>query len=324
MASNPFSGPERFYVRISPPLAARIRQLWSSRGLDLDRIWGECVGGLPGLATQSDGASAQAMRSHDGLCLFDQALIWLIGLNRICQAGQGVEGLALTQTQLSAIAALSGRMQETLGALRLLVLEGYTTPALQLARSVSEDVDMTLALLLRPRLAADFVACRTSDEANDFWRRHIAGGRAFRFVAEKLYAIGLDHTDGTHYGRWRREVLTLLGSAIHSSPLGRSRGAGRGGWTEDPMARDCLEFVTYRLHELCAWAHLLELRLTEDLTRIATAAGPAAREARLLRYAVLSRDILLDQLRWSLRGREDPAGADLLAGPPLSGGPERP
>ncbi len=266
------------------------------------------------------------MRSHDGLCLFDQALIWLIGLNRICEAGQGVEGLALTQTQISAIAALSGRMQETLSALRLLVLEGYTTPALQLARSVSEDVDMALALLLRPRLATDFVACRTSEEANDFWRRHISGGRAFRFVAEKLYAIGLDHSDGSHYGRWRREVLTLLGSAIHSFPFGQGRGTGRSGWTEDPMARDCLEFVTYRLHELCAWAHLLELRLTEDLARIAAAADPAAQEARLLRYAVLSRDILLDQLRWSLREREDPAGpqSDPRADPPLNGGPERP
>ncbi len=315
LTPNPLLGPERFYSRISPRLAARIRQLWSSRGLDLDQIWGECVGGLPGRAASSEDFSPQVVRLHDGLCLFDQALIWLIGLNRISRAGVGVEGLALTQTQMSAIAALSGRMRETLSALRLLVLEGYAAPALQLARSVSEDVDMALALLLRPKLAAEFVACRTSEEANDFWRRHISGGRAFRFVAEKLYAIGLDHTDGSHYGRWRREVLTLLGSVIHSSPFGQGRGAERSGWTEDPMARDCLEFVTYRLHELCAWAHLLELRLSEDMARILAAAGPAAPEARLLRYAALSRDILLDQLRWSLKRRDDPAGPFCAAAP---------
>lgn len=319
---------------MSPRLAARIRQLWSARGLDLDAIWDECVGGLPGVAAASESALAQDVRVHDGLCLFDQALIWLIGLNRISAAGAGVEGLSLTQTQLRAVAALSGRMRETLGALRLLVLEGYAMPALQLARSVSEDVDMTLALLLRPKLAADFVACRTSDEANDFWRRHISGGRTFRFVAEKLYAIGLDHTDGSHYGRWRREVLTLLGSAIHSSPLGQGRGAGQGGWTEDPMAQDCLEFVTYRLHELCAWAHLLELRLAEDLARIAAAADPQAQDARMLRYAALSRDILLDQLRWSLRRQGEEAaplfGAEgssargsVLAKAPFNGGPDR-
>ncbi|OWJ70431.1 hypothetical protein CDV52_19450 [Haematobacter missouriensis] len=252
-------------------------------------------------------------RAHDGICLFDQALIWVIALHRAGRAGAGVDGLRIGADQLRAVEFLSERLIETVAALRLLILSGLSAPALQLARSVSEDVDMLLALLLRPRLAQQFVACRTADEANDFWRRHISGGRAFRLVAEKLYSIGLDHSDESEYGRWRREVLTLLGSAVHSSPLGRGgRDAGRS-WPQDQVALDCLEFVTHRLHELCAWAHLLDPSLAADLDRISaarTVSGPAVlsgADLRLLTYAAHSRDILLDQMRWVVAGQAAPA-----------------
>ena len=284
--------------------------MWSARGHDLDKIWGECIRGLAGfrplpLADQPEADS----RAHDRLCLFDQALIWTMGLHHAAGAGMRVEGLRLGRDQFCALHILSGRVIETVSAIRLLALTELAVPALQLARSVSEDVDMILALLLRRKLAQQFVSCRSADEANDFWRRHIAGGRAFRLVAEKLYAIGLDHSDQSEYGRWRREVLTLLGSAVHSSPLGQG-GAGReAAWPANPVARDCLEFVTHRLHELCAWAHLTDLGLEEDLALISAS---AAAEARLLAFAAGSRDILLDQMRWVLAGK----GADRGGEPP--------
>jgi hypothetical protein len=308
-------GPERFYSAMTPQLAARLRQMWSARGHDLDRIWGECIRGLPGFRPLPPGKPEADSRAHDGLCLFDQALIWIISLNRAAEAGNRVAGLRLSGPQLCALHLLSGRLIETVSALRLLVLSELSVPALQLARSVSEDVDMLLALLLRPRLAQQFVGCRTADEANDFWRRHIAGGRAFRLVAEKLYSIGLDYSDQSEYGQWRREVLTLLGSAVHSSPLGR-RGQGRdAAWPANPVACDCLDFVTHRLHELCAWAHLLESGLDEDLACIAERAPS---DSALLAFAAGSRDILLDQMRWTMAGQ---GGAAATARPgPLSGG----
>ncbi|MGA0541502.1 hypothetical protein [Neotabrizicola sp. VNH66] len=307
-------GPERFYREMSPQLAARLRQMWSARGHDLDRIWAQVIRALPGFRPLPAAPPGPDSRAHDGLCLFDQGLIWLSALHRAAASGGEVQELDLSAEQLRAGAVLTGRMVETMAAIRQLILSGLTLPALQLARSVSEDVDMVLALLLRRRLAGQFLDCRTADEANDFWRRHIAGGRAFRVVAEKLYAIGLDHSDSSEYGRWRREVLTLLGSAIHSSPLGPP-GAGAAGWPADPVARDCLQFVTHRLHELCAWAHLLDIGLNRDLARIAAAhagtaqAGATQAEAGLLVYAATSRDILLDQLRWTVAGSgQGPAG----------------
>lgn len=291
-------GPEGFYRGMSPQLAARISQIWAARGHDLDRIWGQTIRALPGFCPLlAPDRPAADSRAHDGLCLFDQALIWTMGLHSAAGAGMAVKGLRLGRDQLCALHLLSGRMIETVSALRLLVLSGLAVPALQLARSVSEDVDMVLALLLRRKLAQAFVACRSADEAHDFWRRHIAGGRAFRLVAEKLYSIGLDHSDQSEYGHWRREVLTLLGSAVHSSPLGQGRQAAPSAWPDDPLGRDALNFVTHRLHELCAWAHLIDVGLAEDLTQIAAAESA---DMPLLAYAADARGILFDQMRCAL------------------------
>ena len=292
--------PERFYREMSPQLAARLRQMWSSRGHDLDKLWGRCIRALPGFRPLAPADLPEAdSHAHDRLCLFDQALIWAMALNRAAGEGMKTDGLRLGRDQLCALHILTGRMVETVSALRLLVLSELAAPALQLARSVSEDVDMLLALLLRRRLAQQFVACRTAEEANDFWRRHIAGGRAFRLVAEKLYSIGLDHSDQSEYGRWRRQVLTLLGSAVHSSPLGRGERLREAAWPANPVARDCLEFVTHRLHELCAWAHLIDIGLEEDLAQIAANPSPDAQ----LAFAAGSREILLDQMRWAVAGQ---------------------
>lgn len=300
------TGPERFYREMSPQLAARIRQYWAAQGHDLDRIWRDCIRGLSGFQPLAAGEPGGDSRAFDGLCLFDQALIWLMALNRAARAAGRHQDLSLSREQFTATEVLTDRMIETVSALRLLVLSGHALPALQLARSVSEDVDMLLALMLRRRLAMQFLACDTAEAANDFWRRHIAGGRAFREVAEKLYAFGLDHTDQSEYGRWRREVLTLLGCAIHSSPLGRDRRAQGSDWPESPVARDCLEFVTHRLHELCAWTHLLNLDLNGDLGRIAAACSRDDAEAPLLCFAAGSRDIILDQMRWTVAGSAGP------------------
>lgn len=303
------SSPESHYRELSPQLAAKLRQMWSARGHDLDRIWGDCVQRLPGFARLPDAPRAPDSRAHDQLCLFDQALIWVIALRTAATQARHLAGLNQSPEQFAALAALTARLVETLAALRLLVLNGLPVPALQLARSVSEDVDMALALLLRPRLAQQFMACTTADEASEFWRRHIAGGRAFRTVAEKLYEVGLDHSDRSEYGRWRREVLTLLGSAVHSSPLGQASGQSVAPWSENAPLRECLGFVTHRLQEFCAWSHVLDTGLEADLVRIASdpaGLGPGEAEARLLQFAARSKEIILDQMRWMLADREEP------------------
>ncbi len=312
---DPFSSPERYYQNMSPQLAARLRQMWSARGHDLDKIWSSCMRALPGVQPLEQSCPLTAptfdSRAHDRLCCLDQALIWVLALNSAARHGASLAGLNLTSEQLLALEMMSARLVDTVAALRMLGLSGLSTPALQLSRSVSEDVDMTLALLLRPRLARQFIACATPEDANSFWRRHIAGGRAFRMVAEKLYSIGLDHSEQSDYGRWRREVLTLLGTAVHSSPLGSRGPRPVLAWPADPVARDCLDFVTHRLHELCAWAHLVDVGLSEDLASIARAklGDASADDSRMMAFAANSTAIVLDQMRWTASLADSEAAA---------------
>mgnify|MGYP006979900894 CR=1 FL=1 len=175
---------------------------------------------------------------------------------------------------------------------RLLALTGLPMPAMQIARSLSEDVDMALVILIRRKLAERFAACRSAEEASDFWRRHIAGGRAFRAISEKLYAVGIDHSANTDYAKWRKSVLTTLGAAVHSNALK----------TEAPRRQqgavlvngDSLHFATFRIHELCAFAQLLEPGLTGAL---ATAAKSTPSASPLAALAAPMSGIIVNQIQ---------------------------
>ena len=202
---------------------------------------------------------------------------------------------ALSGDQLRGLLAILARLREEIAAVRVLAITGLTTPAMQIMRSISEDVDMALVVLLRPKVARQFAECRTPEEAGEFWKRHVAGGRAFRAVAEQLYRVGLDYSEDSSYARWRREVQVLLGAAVHTSYVGTG-GHGSG-------ANDCLYFTTLRLQELCVYALMLGQALRADLAA-AAAAEPA--EQALVRVALEGGEIVLDQMRW-LTAAEEPA-----------------
>ena len=167
---------------------------------------------------------------------------------------------------------------------------------MQIMRSISEDVDMALVVLLRPKVARQFAECRTPQEAGEFWKRHVAGGRAFRAVAEQLYRVGLDYSEDSSYAHWRKEVQVLLGAAVHTSYV------GAGG--PDTAASDCLYFATLRLQELCIYSLMLGQALRADLAAGAATADPA--ERALIRVALEGGEIVLDQMRW-LTAAEEPA-----------------
>jgi len=285
--------PEQSYPGLSPQLLARVEQLWSANGLEFDRHWTLAVRSLPGfrgLPRLDTPSSAQV----DLMFLFDQCLIWVKALHAAAVVGkaQGTPGLYPEQWQ--GMAAVSARLIEQITALRILALTNLPMPAMQIARSVSEDVDMILAQLARHKLAARFVACRDVDEANEFWRRHIAGGRAFRAVAEKLYNIGLDQSADTEYGQWRQKVLTILGAAVHSNALAPAPADRRRGLMND----DSIYFATFRIHELCAYSQLIKPNLTEALERAAHKQSASnSQDARLARLAAPMSAVLINQIQ---------------------------
>lgn len=256
-----FAPAELAYPGLSPQLLARIKQLWSANGLDFDQFWRIGIRSLPGFRAINRTDNAPDSASVDGVFLFDQALLWVRALSHVTQGGPQGAHKGFTPAQWHGWASLSARLCDQLTALRLLALTNLPMPAMQIARSLSEDVDMLLVLLIRPKLAARFAACSTVEDASDFWRRHIAGGRAFRSVSEKLYTVGIDYSADTEYAKWRKDVLATLGTAVHSNALGFRSPIKPSG--NALLTDDSLQFATFRIHELCAYSLLLRPSLPE-------------------------------------------------------------
>jgi hypothetical protein len=285
------AAPELSYPGLSPQLLARVKLLWAAAGYDFDSHWRLGLRSLPSFRGLPR-VEARASTDVDLVFLFDQCVIWLRALHAAASAGRRQETDGLSGAQWHSLTALSARLTEQLAALRLLALTELPMPAMQIARSISEDVDMALVILIRRKLAARFAECRSAEEAGDFWRRHIAGGRAFRCVSERLYAVGIDHSADSDYGKWRKSVLTTLGAAVHSNALK----------TDLPqrcaetvlLNGDSLHFATFRLHELCAFALLVAPGLKEALRAAAKAETPANPLSALA--APLS-DILINQIQ---------------------------
>ncbi|MGY3439754.1 MULTISPECIES: hypothetical protein [unclassified Marinovum] len=262
------AAPELSYPGLSPQLLARVRQLWSAAGLNFDLGWRAGVRSLPGFRAVPR-VDAAASTDVDLVFLFDQAILWVRALHAAASIGLTCEIDGLKPAQWHGLAALSARLTEQLAALRLLALTDLPMPAMQIARSISEDVDMALVLLIRPKLAQRFADCQSAEDASDFWRRHIAGGRAFRSISEKLYTVGIDHSADTDYAKWRKSVLTTLGAAVHSNALNTQ--VPRRGQGAVLLNGDSLHFATFRIHELCAFGQLVEPELTEALSGAAKA-----------------------------------------------------
>lgn len=282
--------PELSYPGLSPQLLARTKQLWSAKGLDFDHSWREGIRALPGFRAVPQLHALHDSAAVDLVFLFDQAMLWVRALHAATAAGHAGKNEGLTAAQWHGLAGITARLIEQMTALRLLALTELPMPAMQVARSLSEDADMALVLLIRPKLAQRFAECRTVEETGDFWRRHIAGGRAFKAISEKLYNVGIDHSADTEYAIWRKSVLTILSTAVHSNLLNTARPAPR--QDKALLNDDSLYFATFRIHELCAYAQLV----TPELTGLLHRAGEAASDTFAPLAAPLS-VILVSQIQ---------------------------
>jgi hypothetical protein len=287
---------DRHYLGVSPQLLARVRQSWSALSLDLDAIWRDSVLALPGFCDLDDLPLFADSRPIDLLLLFDQGFCWFDTLRRVCLMLQqrASEG-RLSAAQLQGLGSVCTRLRDELAAVRMLTVAGLALPAMQITRSISEDIDLALVLLIRRKHAQSFVECRSPEDAAEFWRRHIAGGRAFRLVAQALYRFGLDHSNDSDYARWRKEVLVFLGSVVHTSFVHAGDDLPECARGLNSAAQECLYFATIRVQEMCAYSIVLGASLREDMASLTPAPGL---EAERLRFAQLGGDIIVDQMRW--------------------------
>lgn len=304
------NGLDWHYIGVSPQLLARVRMIWSALGLDLDAFWREGVQRMPGFREIEHPVDFNDSRPVDLLLLFDQGCIWIDNLRRVCRMlPEHCPEARMTRAQVVGLIAIADRLREELAAARVLALSGLAMPAMQISRSISEDVDLGLALLVRRKIAQAFVECRGPEDAAEFWRRHVSGGRSFRLVTEALYQFGLDYSEDSDYVRWRKEVLVFLGSAVHTSFVPRNPEGPVG---LNATAQECLNFATIRLQEMCAYSMVLGRDLIRDLGAVKPADEMAARR---LRFARDGGEIIIDQMRWLTNSQAPAATQDTPRGP---------
>lgn len=297
-------GLDRHYIGVSPQLLARVRQNWLAQRLDLDAVWRDSIQTLPGYVELDMLPVFADSRPIDLLLLFDQAACWVDALRRAAGLLEGRAGGRLTPEQVRGIVAVTTRLRDELAAVRTLTIAGLAMPAMQISRAISEDVDLALAIMVRRRLAQAFVECCTPEDAAEFWRNHVAGGRAFRLVAQALYRFGLDYSEDSEYVRWRKEVLVFLGSAVHTSFVGAA--SEESAVVAGPLnsaAQECLYFATMRLQEMCAYALVIGGDLKADLVGLVPADALTDARLRLVRDGG---EIIIDQMRWLTASADAP------------------
>ncbi len=104
--------------------------------------------------------------------------------------------------------------------------------------------------------------------------------------------MGIDHSADTDYAKWRKSVLTTLGAAVHSNAL--STGVPARPQDHVLLNGDSLHFATFRMHELCAFAQLVEPALTRALK---AAARDETQPSPLAALAAPLCDILVNQIQ---------------------------
>lgn len=299
-------GLDHHYVGVSPQLLARVRQSWIAQRLDLDAVWRESIQTLPGYAELGVLPVFIDSRPIDLLLLFDQACCWVDAVRRAAAMLDGRAAGKLSPEQARGLVAVTSRLRDELAAVRTLALAGLAMPAMQISRSISEDVDLVLAIMVRRRLAQAFVECRTPEDAAEFWRNHVAGGRAFRLVAQALYRFGLDYSDDSEYVRWRKEVLVFLGSAVHTSFVGAATiEAAVSAGPLNSAAQECLYFATMRVQEMCAYALVIGGDFKTDIAGVAPTDALSDSQLRFVRDGG---EIIIDQMRWLTESAETPHG----------------
>ncbi len=299
-------GLDGHYLGVSPQLLARVRQSWLAQRLDLDAVWRESIQTLPGYGELDALPAFCDSRPIDLLLLFDQACCWVDAVRGAAALLDGRTDGKLSRDQARGLVAVTTRLRDELAAVRVLTIAGLAMPAMQISRAISEDVDLALALLVRRRLAQAFVDCRTPEDAAEFWRNHVSGGRAFRLVAQALYRFGLDYSEDSEYVRWRKEVLVFLGSAVHTSFIGAA--AGEGAATAGALnsaAQECLYFATMRVQEMCAYSLVIGGDFKSDLAGLVPADALADSRLRFVRDGG---EIIVDQMRWLTGSAEAPRG----------------
>lgn len=154
------------------------------------------------------------------IAILDECIGWFVSLNSV------VYGDRLQEEPFSdfekAVTLVVNKIIADSTAMRHLILLGFDTSARTILRSVSEYMEVLVAMLHSPDFARDFVKSDTPETAQEFWEKHLRGGK----IRRKINAAWNDFLRDGHQElavwltNWGRSSNVILSGLAHPSFAG--------------------------------------------------------------------------------------------------------
>lgn len=153
------------------------------------------------------------------ILILDECICWFVSLLMVFYAKRD-KSFPFTNFDKSLTLILSKIIGDST-AMRHLVLLGFDTSARAVLRSVSEYMEVMVALLHQPEFADEFIRSDTPEAAQAFWKTHLSRGGIRRRVtaAWKGFLRGNDEAV-EWFANWGRRSNPMLSGLAHPSSAG--------------------------------------------------------------------------------------------------------
>jgi len=121
--------------------------------------------------------------------------------------------------QLVCLATLSGRVFQDLVCVREMIASGFFVQSNVVARSLIEAIDVMHLIQVEPRLADEFRAVETNDQASAFWHAHCSRNKIHKRILERwnwFFSEKEGHVAARFHAQ-REDYLDLIGMSAHPS-----------------------------------------------------------------------------------------------------------
>lgn len=197
-------------------LATSIRAMWAKRGHSIpEKEWMGVK--ISDLVAESAKRSNESNRPFVDLwiAILDEQISWFVSLQSVFM-GSRKDGFR-TDFERSVIVLLAKIISDSL-AIRMLVNGGFDISARTILRTLSEYMEVLVALLHRPDFAGEFVKSDTPESAQQFWQSALRGGKIRRRVEAAWLEIFDNNNDSASwFANWGRGALPLLSGLAHPS-----------------------------------------------------------------------------------------------------------
>jgi hypothetical protein len=221
-APKPSGGPGGNSSQFSKAdLMRLLRKAWADRGYEIaenDRI-GVPIHDLVGHSVEHN-AELDLPLVDLWVALLDECISWFISLYTVVYTEYAKE-VGLTTFEKAILMILSKVIADSI-AIRHLVLAGFDTSARTILRSVSEYMEVLVAIIHQPTFANEFVKSDTPESAQIFWEEHLRGGKIRRRVTAAWtdFFMESDRDAAKWFANWGRGASPLLSGLSHPSFAG--------------------------------------------------------------------------------------------------------